>query len=141
MDLPNMDLRSLDQRQVALILARGRAITGLAMIVLPGLVGRVLFGRAGGAPVSKALLRLTGVRDLALGVGAITTLKEQTMDAEWVGMGAVCDGVDVATLLLTPGLTKAARAGSLIAAGGAVGGVLASRALADERNQRPLPSD
>jgi hypothetical protein len=128
-----MDLQHLDQRQVALILARARAIAGLTMLVAPGLVGRVMFGRDGGAPVSKALLRLTGVRDLALGVGAITTLKEQTMDAEWVGMGAVCDGVDAISLLVTPGISKTARAGSLIGAAGAVGGFLASRALADQR--------
>jgi hypothetical protein len=135
-----MDLTSLDQRQVALILARGRAITGLTMLLAPGLVGRVLFGRDGGAPVSKAMLRLVGVRDLALGVGAITTLKEQTMDAEWVGMGAVCDGVDVATLLVTPGLTKTARLGSLIAAGGAAVGFMTSRALADERKTSDVDS-
>ena len=129
-----------DQRQIALVLARGRAINGLVILAVPGLVSRLLFGKARTNAATKAALRVAGIRDLAMGVGAITTLKEQTMDAEWVGMGAVCDGVDVATLLLTPGLTKTARAGSLIAIGGAVGGFLASRALADERKTRAIPS-
>ena len=83
-----------DHRQVALVLARARAVNGLVMLVLPGVVGWVVFGSAGRQPAARALLRLVGVRDLVLGIGAITTLKEHTMDAEWVGMGAVADAVD-----------------------------------------------
>ncbi len=64
------------------------------MLAVPGLVGRLLFGKQGSRPVAKALIRLVGIRDLVLGVGAITTVKEHTMDAEWVGMGAVADAVD-----------------------------------------------
>ena len=60
--------------------------------------------QAGREPTAQALLRLVGVRDLVLGIGAITTLKEQTMDAEWVGMGAAADAVDGLVSLVTPGL-------------------------------------
>jgi hypothetical protein len=122
-----------DHRQVALLLARGRAVNGLVMLLLPGVVGWVLFGRAGREPAARALLRLVGVRDLVLGVGAITTLKERTMDAEWVGMGAVADAVDGLVSLATSGLTKRARVVSLIGGGAGAVGLLASRALADER--------
>jgi hypothetical protein len=122
-----------DHRQVALAIARGRAVNGLVMLALPGVVGWVLFGRAGREPATRALLRLVGIRDLVLGVGAITTIKERTMDAEWVGMGAVADAVDGIVSLTTPGLTRRARVVSLIGGGAAAVGLLASRALADER--------
>jgi hypothetical protein len=123
-----------DHRRVALIIARGRAVNGLVMLVLPGVVGRVLFGKAGGQPTARALLRLVGVRDLVLGIGAITTLKEGTMDAEWVGMGAIADAVDGIVSLTTPGLVKRSRLTSLVGGGAAVVGLLASRKLADARS-------
>ena len=130
-----------DHRQVALLLARGRAVNGLVMLLLPGVVGWVLFGRAGREPTARALLRLVGVRDLVLGVGAITTLKERTMDAEWVGMGAVADAVDGLVSLATSGLTPRARVVSLIGGGAGAVGLLASRALADERAGVPSEVD
>jgi hypothetical protein len=123
----------LDHRQIALVLARARAINGLAMLALPGVVGWAVFGSAGRQPAARALLRLVGVRDLVLGIGAITTLKEHTMDAEWVGMGAVADAVDGVVSLLTPGLAPRARVVSLIGGSAATVGLLTSRALADAR--------
>jgi hypothetical protein len=122
-----------DHRRVALVLARARAVNGLVMLVLPGAVGWVVFGKAGREPTARALLRLVGIRDLVLGIGAITTLKEQTMDAEWVGMGAAADAVDGLVSLVTPGLTARARVVSLIGGGAAAVGLLASRKIADAR--------
>jgi hypothetical protein len=122
-----------DQRRIALVIARARAINGLVTLILPGVVGRVLFGQAGATPTTRALLRLVGVRDLVLGVGAITTLKEGTMDAEWVGMGAVADAVDGVVSLLTPGLARRSRLVALVGGGAAAVGLTASRALADAR--------
>ena len=122
-----------DHRRFALVLARGRAVNGLVLLVLPGLAGRLIFGKAGREPTTRALLRLVGVRDLVLGIGAITTLKERTMDAEWVGMGAVADAVDGVVSLATPGLALRSRLVSVIGGGAAAVGLMASRALADER--------
>ncbi len=130
-----------DHRRVALVIARGRAVNGLVMLAVPGVVGWILFGKAGRTPTARALLRLVGVRDLALGIGAITTLKEHTMDAEWVGMGAVADAVDGVVSLVTPGLTPRARLVSLIGGGAAAVGLVAARALADERVDAPSEID
>ncbi len=128
----------LDQRQLALIIARARAINGLVLLLAPGIAGRLIFGKAGSNPVVKASLRIGGVRDLVLGVGAITTLKEHTMDAEWVGMGAVADMVDGAVLTFTPGIGTRARLTSVVGwTFGTVGYVL-SRGLADARDNAEL---
>ena len=129
-----------DHRRVALVLARGRAVNGLVMLALPGVVGWILFGPEGRKPTTRALLRLVGVRDLVLGVGAITTLKERTMDAEWVGMGAVADVVDGFVSLATPGLARRSRLLSFVGGGSAGAGLLAARKLADER-KRTAPSE
>src|SRR5947208_3118833 len=94
----------LDPRANALMLARGRAVVGLIFVAVPGVAGRAFLGRAAREPTVRALLRLVGIRDVVLGLGAITTLKEGTMDAEWVGMGAVADAVDGLALLGTPRL-------------------------------------
>jgi len=130
-----------DHRRVALIIARGRAVNGLVMLAVPGVVGWLLFGSDGRKPATRALLRLVGVRDLVLGVGAITTLKEQTMDAEWVGMGAVADAVDGLVSLATPGLARRSRLVSLVGGGAAGAGLLASRKLADERARTAAASE
>lgn len=130
-----------DHRKVALVIARARAVNGLVLLVLPGVVGRILYGKAGSQPVARALLRLVGVRDLVLGVGAITTLKEHTMDAEWVGMGAAADAVDGLVSLATPGLAGRTRFVSLVGGSAAAVGLLASRKLADERADAPSEID
>jgi hypothetical protein len=130
----------LDTRQQALLLARGRAVLGVALLAVPGLTGRVFLGKVAREPAVRAVLRIVGIRDLLIGLGAITTLKERTMDAEWVGVGAVADAVDALVLLCSPGLPFRARLGGLPGAGGAVVGLLASRALADDRKSSEVNS-
>jgi hypothetical protein len=131
----------LDHRQTALVLARSRAVLGLVMVTLPGLIGFATFGKAGRTPAARAALRMVGVRDLVLGLGAITTLKEQTMDAEWVGMAAIADAVDGVALTVTPGLGGRARLAALSGFGGAAVGLITSRALADARTPEPSEID
>jgi hypothetical protein len=123
----------LDPRQQALLLARGRAVFGLVLLVAPGLAGRATLGKFAGEPAARATLRSLGIRDLLLGIGALTTLKERTMDAEWVGVGAVADAADALVLLGSPGLPFRSRLTGLPVAGLAIVGMLAARALADER--------
>lgn len=125
----------MNQRQIALGIARARAINGLVMLIVPGIPGRALFGKSADSPIVRTLLRLVGIRDLVLGIGAITTLKEKTMDAEWVGMGAVADGVDAVVSLVTPGLPMRARGVALAGASAALSGMMAARALADARGE------
>jgi hypothetical protein len=122
---------SLDIRSTALVLARGRAVIGLVLLAVPGLPARVWFGDS--SPRVRALLRMVGVRDLILGVGALTTLKERTQDAEWVGVGAFADGVDGVVTLTTPGLPLRSRLVGPAALGSALMGIKLARGLADAR--------
>ena len=119
-----------DPRTLALVLARGRVVFGLVALVLPGLMARLILGAS--SPYSRALLRMVGVRDVALGIGAITNLKTAAQDAEWVSMGAIADGGDALAFLVAPiGFRRFTN--GLFSASAAVLGLAVSRQLADER--------
>lgn len=121
----------LDTRTLALAIARGRVVLGVVASVVPGLVARAAPGES--SPGTRALSRMAGARDLALGVGAVTSLKEHTQDAEWVGMGAVVDLLDGCALLVTRHLPRRARFAGVGALATGVAGLVLARRLADER--------
>jgi hypothetical protein len=125
-------LERLDTRQLALVLSRGRAVVGLSALFLPGIVNRVWFGQKA-TPHVKALTRIAGVRDVVLGVGALTSVKEQTQGPEWLSMGAVADGVDALVTLFLRDAPKRSRLLAAAAAGSAVVAMVIARDLADQR--------
>jgi uncharacterized membrane protein len=108
-----VDPSGIDDRQVALIMSRARCVVGIACIAAPSLVARLVLGAS--TPATKAATRVTGIRDLALGVGALTAIKEHQHDAEWMSMGAACDGFDALVFALSPRLPKRARLIGLVA--------------------------
>ncbi|HEX4493271.1 MAG TPA: hypothetical protein VH914_18860 [Acidimicrobiia bacterium] len=128
----------LDARKMALILGRSRAVVGLVLLVLPGLAGRLWLGDH--SPRTRALLRMVGIRDLILGAGALTCVKERTQDAEWVGMGSIADAVDGFVSLTSPGVPARGRLVGPAALGSAVLGLKLARDLADERTARATES-
>jgi hypothetical protein len=125
----------LDVRKTALILGRSRAVIGLVLIFLPGLAGRLWIGDH--SPKTRALLRMVGVRDLILGVGALTSVKEHTQDAEWIGMGGIADAVDGFVALTAAGIPKRGRLVGPASLGAAVLAVKLARDLADDRDATP----
>jgi hypothetical protein len=119
-----------DPRTIALVLARGRVVFGLVALLLPGLACKLLFGSS--SPASRALARMLGVRDVVLGVGAITNLKEEKQDAEWVSMGAISDAVDSLAIWIAPiGWRKVPTALASKTLAGV--GLYCARQLADQR--------
>jgi hypothetical protein len=123
----------MDNRQAALVIARTRAVIGLVSLTLPGLVNRVFLGAGAVTPHAKALTRMTGVRDVALGVGALTSVKENTQGPEWLSMGAVADGVDALVSFTMRGAPRRTRWIGVFAAGAAAISLKLSRDLADAR--------
>jgi hypothetical protein len=127
----------LEPRMLALVVARARVAVGAIGWALPG--PAATFAHGDRASAARSLARMVGARDVALGLGALTSVKEGTQDAEWVGMGAVVDIVDGLALLLTRGLPKRARLLGLAALGCGVAGLSAARALADARDATDRP--
>jgi hypothetical protein len=133
-----MDTPDLDARTISMLLARGRIGVGVVATLLPRVAAAVAPG-GHGAP-ARALGRMTGARDLALGLGALTCVKEGTQDAEWVGMGGAVDVVDGVALLLTRGLPRRSRLVGLVALGAGIAGLACARRLADERAAEGQPT-
>lgn len=119
------------RRLIALWFARARALLGLKLTLFPGPVNKMFIGAP--TPTSRAVTRMVGVRDLALGLGSVAGIREGTQAPEWMGWGAVADGVDALALLVTPGLPKRARFTGLLAATAAVVGMTLAWDLADAR--------
>jgi hypothetical protein len=123
----------MDNRQIALVIGRARAVIGIVSLVLPGLVNRVFLGAGAANKHAKALSRMVGVRDLTLGVGTMTSVKEQTQGPDWLSMGAVADGVDALVALAARGVPRRTKLIGIVAAANAVVSLKIARDLADER--------
>jgi hypothetical protein len=123
----------MDTRTTVLGLARGRIVTGLAMLILPGLMLRVLFGRRASTPSARVLARMFGAREVVLGVGTVTSVKERTQDAEWVSASAVADAVDGLAMAFSPGVPRRSRPVAIVGTAAALLGLHSARQLADER--------
>jgi len=122
---------SIDDRveRLAVLVARARVGAGAAMLAAAGPLARLAVG--GTQPGGRAALRLAGGRDLALGLGALTSLRESAHGAEWVSMGALVDGIDAVVLLVMPRLPLRSRLLGLVAGATAVAGWLTAQRLAD----------
>jgi hypothetical protein len=124
-----------DHRQLAVLIARARVVLGVGLLAGAGPSAWVALGSSNRE--GRAALRLAGARDLALGIGALTSVKERTHDAEWVSMGALVDGLDAVVLLTTRGLPIRARLVGVAAAVTAITGLRLSQRLADDRTEGP----
>jgi hypothetical protein len=123
----------MDHRTNVLALARGRIVMGLAMSLVPGVMLRVLFGRNASTQTARVLARMFGAREIVLGIGTVTSVKERTQDAEWVSACAVADAVDGLVMALSPGVPRRSRPAALVGGVSALLGMQAARAFADER--------
>ncbi|WP_205696527.1 hypothetical protein [Conexibacter sp. SYSU D00693] len=101
-------------------LAFGRILIGVLSWVAPSFVAKV-FG-IGGPTESHMPSRLFGARDLALGVGTLTTTGET--QKQIVRLGVLCDALDVGAAVVGK------REGSLPKAPAVALGVIAAGAVA-----------
>jgi len=73
-------------------LAGGRVAIGASAWLAPNLVGRLFGLDPRGNPQLTFMARLFGVRDVALGVGALSSSAESRR--LWLQLGAGCDALD-----------------------------------------------
>ena len=113
----------MEARDLALGLAGGRIAVGVASLLAPGLVGRAMMGPEGHSSGIRLLLRVVGVRDLALGIGVLVALDRDAPVRGWLQASAVVDSLDAAGSLLArhhlrptvfPAAAGAATAGALL---------------------------
>jgi hypothetical protein len=75
-------------------LATLRLAVGASAWATPRLAGKAFGLDAAGNPQSPYLARLFGIRDIALGVGTLSTTGEARR--QWLTLGVICDAADAA---------------------------------------------
>ena len=60
-------------QKAALVFARGRSLLGLGLTLVPGTATKIGVGKSSGP--ASALMRMVGVRDLAIGLGAVAGVR------------------------------------------------------------------
>jgi hypothetical protein len=88
-------------RSMAIALSLNRIAFGAAHLFAPARAGGGWIGRASRDHATQVFIRGHGARDLALGVGAISTLVPRQVPAVrvWMAAQAVADASDVAATL------------------------------------------
>jgi hypothetical protein len=95
-------------RDVLLAVAAGRIAIGTAALLRPQLLRSVVGGGALGAR-AEALTRMVGVRDLALGAGALLAAPRADVAVLLGGLGAVADAGDALASVIAAGAFDADR--------------------------------
>jgi hypothetical protein len=121
-------------RALSTVLALGRAGYGAALIVAPGSVARGWLGDDAARPPVEVAVRAVGARDLALAAGTIAH-RDKPRRRAWLLAAAASDLADLAaTLAAGDALSRRARIGTIVLAGGSA---LAGIALAGADGRRP----
>ena len=84
----------MDNDQTIKSLATLRLAVGASAWATPRLAGKAFGLDAAGNPQSPYLARLFGIRDIALGVGTLSTTGEARR--QWLTLGVMCDAADAA---------------------------------------------
>ena len=115
----------MEERDLAVTLARARIGFGVVSLLAPGLVARAMDGRGDSDGVTRLFVRMVGARDLGVGLGLQVALDRDAPTRGWLEASAVVDGIDAAAFLLArrhlrrgvfPGTLGMATTGALLSA-------------------------
>lgn len=128
-------------RRGAMAVAAGRVAIGVTALAWPSVPARPWVGAAADDVAVRVFGRALGARDVALGLGALMALQDQTAEAAgparvWIAAGALSDALDVVATVSSwrdlPRVTRWLVAAS--AAGAALAGVAGALALGPDRD-------
>lgn len=115
--------------RILTLVAVGRLLIGVAMLVLPVEVARRWLGRGAGTPESGAFVRAVGGRDVAYALGSLHGVRSGD-PKPWLAAGILVDGVDSWATLSTETIPLGRRVSggwaAFAAVGMAVAGLLAN---------------
>lgn len=109
----------MDERGIVRAVALGRVAVGVAALAAPEPAMRLFVGRDARRPAVQLVTRGLGVRDLALGAGALVALQTGEPARRWILAGAAADAGDAFASLAGDALPGPLRAGFASFAGGA----------------------
>lgn len=115
----------MEERDLAVTLARGRIAFGVVSLLAPGLVARTMTGGDASDGGTRLFVRMVGARDLGVGLGLQVALDRDAPTRGWLEASAVIDGIDAAASMLArhhlrpgvfPGTLGLAATGTLLSA-------------------------
>jgi hypothetical protein len=115
----------MEERDLAVTLARARIAFGVVSLLAPGLVARTMTGGEHSEGGTRLFVRMIGARDLGVGLGLQVALDRDSSTRGWLEASAVIDGIDAAACLLArphlrpgvfPGALGLAATGALLSA-------------------------
>jgi hypothetical protein len=115
----------MEERDLAVTLARGRIAFGVVSLLAPGLLARTMTGGDESEGGTRLFVRMIGARDLGVGLGLHLALDRDAPTRGWLEASAVIDGIDVAACLLArhhlrpgvfPGTLGMAATGTMLSA-------------------------
>lgn len=118
-------------KNIAMALAAGRVALGAGLAMAPARVGRSWIGEIAGGPTGQLAVRATGVRDIAVGAGALLAIRRGAPARGWLEAGMLADAGDIVGTLaafrhlppLGRVVTIALAAGAIVVAGSIAGSV------------------
>ncbi len=116
-------------REGATRLGVARIAFGVAALAAPTMFGRAWVGDEGSSASVALITRAFGVRDVALGLGAVLAARRGAPVRGWIEAGLLCDTCDVIATLTSglPTVKKMPIAASAVTA--VIGGVLSLQGL------------
>lgn len=109
----------MSPRTVTSVFAAGRALLGLALLLMPARVARGWVGDEIDRPAAQVLCRGLGARDMSLGIGTLLAQRDGGPSQRWLQAAILADSVDVAATLAAGGRIPArGRLGTVALAGG-----------------------
>ena len=115
----------MEERDLAVTLARGRIAFGVVSLLAPGLVARTMTSGHEADGGTRLFVRMIGARDLGVGLGLHLALDRDAPTRGWLEASAVIDGIDAAACLLArhhlrpgvfPGTLGMAATGTMLSA-------------------------
>jgi hypothetical protein len=124
---------TVDEHQVARLLAASRLAVGGLLLAAPGFAVRRWLGTEEAGPDVKVLARAAGAREVALAVGALRALGDGSDARPWVAGAAAADAVDALAAIVALGRHQPVRAllSATVAGVAAATGATVARRLGD----------
>jgi hypothetical protein len=109
------------------VMAAARAAIGASLFLFPKRTAAAYVGEGGATPAAAVITRSMGVRDMAIGIGALLALDHDAPVRGWLEAGMLSDAGDAVALLL--GRRHLPTGRMLTSATFAVAGAVAGRRL------------
>lgn len=120
----------MDLRRQAIYIGRGRALVGFSMLADPARSARIWAGGSSSAS-TRMWTRMTGIREVTIGVGTATAAAQRVGGADWLSMAALCDVADGAIALFARGVPRRTRFFGLVVLGYGLAQLPLARRLGD----------